>query len=489
MGSIHIVGLGPGNYRDITAGALQLLQSAIPVYLRTAIHPIVADLYKQGIQYQSFDIVYEQANDFDEVYQTIAQEILRVSLAGDVIYAVPGHPLVAEQSVVNILSMAKAAGVEVHIVPAVSFLDVMFSTLKIDPVNGLTVLDGLHLDKQTLDVKLPVVITQVYNAMVASDVKIRLMEDYPDEYQIAVVTAAGVPEEEHIAWIPLYELDRLQHINHLTSLYIPAYQGQRVGRSYDLAPLVEMMDNLRSPGGCPWDLEQTHSSLKRYMVEEVYEVLEAIDLGDAEKLCDELGDLLLQVVFHARIAEEKGDFSIQDVVDGVTEKMLRRHPHVFANVVADTPADVMINWEKIKLAEKGAQQRVSQLDGVSIGLPALIRAFKLQSKAKKVGFDWSVIEDVWQKVSEETAEFKEVYQQKNADQMEAEMGDLLFAIVNVARFAGVEPETALHRTNNKFIKRFKSMESMAFQRGIQLEKLPLIQLDELWNEAKRHETA
>jgi tetrapyrrole methylase family protein/MazG family protein len=345
------------------------------------------------------------------------------------------------------------------------------------------------LDKQKLDVKLPIVITQVYNPQVAANVKIRLMDDYPDEYQVAVVRAAGVPGEERMAWIPLYELDRLPWINHLTSVFLPARSGQGVRRGYDLSPLVEVMDNLRSPGGCPWDLEQTHASLKRYVVEEVYEVLEAIELGDMDKLCDELGDLLLQIVFHARIAEEHGCFSVQDVVDGVTTKMLRRHPHVFGNGVAATPDDVMVNWEQIKLSEQAGQQRVSRLDGVPVGLPALMRAFKLQAKAQKIGFDWEKIEDVWKKVSEETAEFQEVYEQKNNDKMEAEMGDLLFAVVNVARFAGIEPETALTRTNNKFLKRFRSMENTALERGYKIEKLPLKQLDELWNEAKGHETA
>jgi len=489
MGIIHIIGLGPGNYRDITAGALELLQSCLPIYFRTEIHPVVAELRKKGIVFESFDRVYEQSKDFDTVYQTIAEEILRIAKVRDVVYAVPGHPLVAEQSVLNILSMAKASGTEVRVLPAVSFLDVMFSALQIDPVNGLMVLDGLQLDKQKFDIKLPMVITQVYNPQMAANVKIRLMDDYPDEYQVAVVRAAGVPDEERVDWVPLYELDRLPWINHLTSVYLPACFGQGVRRDYDLTPLVEVMDKLRSPGGCPWDLEQTHASLKRYVVEEVYEVLEAIELGDMDKLCDELGDLLLQIVFHARIAEEHDNFSVQDVVDGVTAKMLRRHPHVFDDGVAATPDEVMVNWERIKLTEQAGQQRASRLDGVPAGLPALMRAFKLQAKAQKVGFDWEKIEDVWKKVSEEIAEFKEVYHQKNSDKMEAELGDLLFAVVNVARFAGIEPETALTRTNNKFLKRFRCMEEAALERGYKIEKLPLKQLDELWNEAKGHETA
>jgi tetrapyrrole methylase family protein / MazG family protein len=489
MRTIHIVGLGPGNYRDMTVGARELLRSPYPIYLRTEIHPVVVELRRQGVTFQTFDHIYDQAENFEQVYETIAESILQAGQIGDVVYAVPGHPLVAEQSVTNILAAAATRGLEVAIVPAVSFLDVLFSVLKIDPIHGLTVIDGLQLDKQQIDTTVPVVVTQVYNPMVAADVKLTLMDYYPDEYEIVVVRSAGIPEHEKVAWIPLFELDRLAWVDHLTSIYIPAGEPINKNRNYDLTSLVEVMETLRSPGGCPWDIEQTHPSLKRYIVEEVYEVLEAIDMHDMDKLCDELGDLLLQIVFHARIAEEIGDFTVQDVINGVTEKMLRRHPHVFGDGSADTSDEVMVNWEKIKHTEKAAQHRESRIDGVPVGLPALIRAFKLQTKAAKVGFDWERIEDVWEKVIEETQEFKVASENQDTDEMEGEMGDLLFAVVNVARFAGIEPETALHRTNNKFLKRFQVMEKILENKGKTMEKLSLEVLDTAWNEAKALEAA
>ncbi len=485
--AIYVVGLGPGSYKDLSLGALELLRAPFPVFLRTEIHPLVEHLRTEGVVFQSFDDIYEQSADFTEVYRRIADEVLSAARQGDVVYAVPGHPLVAEQSVTNIIAGAEEVGLQVEILPAVSFLDSIFSALKIDPIQGLKLLDGLQMDKQGIDSRVPLIVTQVYNPLIASETKLTLMEHYADDHRIAVVRAAGVPGAEKIAWVPLYELDRLAWVDHLTSVFIP--RGESKKQAYDLTPLAEVMWTLRGPGGCPWDIEQTHGSLKQYLVEEVYEVLEAIDAGDWDKLCDELGDLLLQVVFHARIAEEQGNFSLQNVIDTVTEKMLRRHPHVFGDALAATADAVMVNWERIKKAEKAGAGRTSVLDGVPGGMPSLLRAYKLQGKVAKIGFDWETVEGVWEKIAEETAEFKAACAQNDGRAKEEEMGDLLFTMVNLARFAGVEPETALHKTNNKFIRRFKMMEEMAKKQDLKLENLSLCELDELWNRAKGRETA
>lgn len=485
--AIYVIGLGPGEYKALSLGAMELLRGPWPVFLRTEIHPVVEQLRSEGIAFQSFDNVYQHAEDFVQVYRIIAEQVLSEAHKGNVVYAVPGHPLVAEQSVANILAGAAQMGIKVEVLPAVSFLDSLFSVLKIDPIHGLKVLDGLQLEIQGVDPRVPTIVTQVYNPLVASEVKLTLMDFYHDDHQIAVVRAAGVPGEEQIVWIPLYELDRQAWVDHLTSVYLP--KGETRQQMYDLTPLVEVMEILRAPGGCPWDIEQTHGSLKQYLVEEVYEVLEAIDAGDLDKLCDELGDLLLQIVFHARIAEENGDFAVQDVIQKVTEKMVRRHPHVFGETSADTTDAVMANWERIKKTETAGKNRISLLDGVPVGLPSLLRAYKLQGKAAKVGFDWEDIDDVWKKVAEETAEFKAACTQKDGDAKEDEMGDLLFSLVNVARFAGVEPETALHRANNKFIRRFQMMEELATTQSLKLEQLTLCELEAIWRKVKEQETA
>lgn len=253
---------------------------------------------------------------------------------------------------------------------------------------------------------------------------------------------------------------------------------------FTLEPLVDVMARLRSPGGCVWDREQNHSSLRRYIVEEVYEVLEAIDLKAGDKLCEELGDLLLQIVFHARVAEECGEFTMQDVVDEVTQKLIRRHPHVFGDITVRDAAEVVVNWEQIKKREKGNADRKSVLDGIPKGLPALMRAYKLQNKAAKVGFDWDTIEPVWGKIREELGELKAAARDGDKAAIEGELGDVLFAVANLARFLGLEPEVALNVTNNKFLSRFTHIEDQVHLQGLSWDKLSLKELDILWEQAK-----
>lgn len=253
---------------------------------------------------------------------------------------------------------------------------------------------------------------------------------------------------------------------------------------YDFSELVEIMALLRSGNGCPWDREQTHESLKRYLIEETYEVLEAIDMGSSERLCEELGDLLLQIIFHARIAEEEGNFNIGDVITGISRKMICRHTHVFGNDRADTADEVVDNWEAIKKKEKGQKTQTSVLKDVPSNLPALMRSCKVQQKAAQVGFDWDNIEDVFLKIEEEIQELKDVYKSKNVERITDEMGDVFFALVNLSRFLKVQPELALTGATNKFIKRFEYVEKESARAGRRLEDMTLREMDELWNVAK-----
>ncbi len=247
--------------------------------------------------------------------------------------------------------------------------------------------------------------------------------------------------------------------------------------------LVRVMARLRSPEGCPWDLEQTHSSLRPYLLEETYEALEAIDAEDWARLCDELGDVMLQVVFHAQLASERGDFDIGDVCNGIANKLKRRHPHVFAEERAETPDEVIDRWEKLKREEKGYEDRQSALDGIPEALPALQRAHKLQKRASRVGFDWDSIEGPRQKIDEELNELDEA----EADELEHEVGDLLFAVVNLARFLGVEPESALRRANERFSRRFQAVERAAGS-AERLAAMDLDEMDQLWERAKTEES-
>jgi MazG family protein len=251
--------------------------------------------------------------------------------------------------------------------------------------------------------------------------------------------------------------------------------------------LIDIVAKLRGPGGCPWDHEQTHASLRAGLIEEAYEVVEAINTGDDANLREELGDLLLQSVFHAQIATEEGRFNFDDVARAISEKLVRRHPHVFGAERCADSAEVLRKWDDIKRAEKGAQgaKAPSALDGISSGLPALMRAEKVQKKAARVGFDWSEAAPVVAKIREELAEVEAELPAGSAGKIEDEIGDLLFSVVNLARKLKVDGETALQRATDKFAGRFRAVEGLARERGIELEKLTLAELDVLWDEVKR----
>jgi tetrapyrrole methylase family protein/MazG family protein len=250
--------------------------------------------------------------------------------------------------------------------------------------------------------------------------------------------------------------------------------------------LMDIMRRLRGHGGCQWDAEQTHESLKRYLLEETYEVIEAIDAESTSMLKEELGDLLLQVVFHAVIAEEQGEFAIDDVIDTLNDKLIRRHPHVFADLKVKDIDELIKNWERIKQQEKG-ETRKSALSGVPSQLPALLKAQKVSEKAARVGFDWSHVDEVFAKVLEELKEFEETMFEGNQERMEAELGDLLFAIVNLGRFLSLNPEEALRKTIVRFMKRFKYIEDSLHAGNKELQSATLEEMENLWEAAKKLE--
>ena len=250
--------------------------------------------------------------------------------------------------------------------------------------------------------------------------------------------------------------------------------------------LTEIVDTLMGENGCPWDKVQTRETLKPYLVEEAYETLEALDGNNPEEIKEELGDLLYQILFHAKISENKKEFSITDVIQSISDKMVHRHPHVFKEVNLETPEEVVTQWEEIKSKEKGKADRESVLDGIPSHLPGLMRAQKLQKKAAKHGFDWDQISAVFDKLDEEVAEFKEAVLSGKETDMASEMGDMLFVLVNIAKFKGIDAEEALRATNNKFIKRFQHIESEVAKRGKTLKETPLEELEQYWQDAKQN---
>ncbi|WP_027339796.1 nucleoside triphosphate pyrophosphohydrolase [Halonatronum saccharophilum] len=476
---ISIIGLGAGDLKLLTLEGYRELKSGKKVYLRTKEHPIVNDFKDEGIEFISFDYLYEKEDTFSKVYDKIVDQILKLSKKEDIIYGVPGHPLVAESTVKILID--KLSKEDYKIIGGPSFLDQIFVSLELDPIDGVKLLDGLNFEVKDLDPRTPTIISQVYNSRVGSDVKLELMEIYPDEFKIKVLRGVGL-DDERIEEVPLYKLDHLDWLDSLTSIYLPPERDNLRQFNY----LLEIVDILRSPGGCPWDIKQTHSSLKKHLIEEAYEVIDRIEEGDYFGLANELGDVLLQVIMHAQIASEDFRFNIYDVIEEINQKMIRRHPHIFGDVEVEDEKDVMKNWAQIKKEEKkeSGEEGESILSGIPNSLPALMLAQKIQSKAAKVGFDWPEIDQVIDKVEEEIGEFKEALAFKRDQDVKEEFGDLIFALVNLGRFLDLDVEEELRFGIKKFQGRFAYVEREVKKKGFSLEEMNLEELDKLWEEAK-----
>jgi len=482
MKKMYIVGLGAGDLNQIPLGVYKLFKSGKPVFLRTKEHPVVAELEKEGFHYQSFDSIYEKNEQFEAVYEEICDTLLSMENFEEVIYGVPGHPLVAERTVQLLLNRGKEAGIALEVIGGQSFLDDIFTALHIDPIEGFQLLDATDLRLEEIQLRQHMLIGQVYDSFMASNVKLTFMERLPYDYDVYIVTAAG-SKEESIRKVQLVELDRETELSNLTSVYIPPVTEETVLYK-DFNKLRAIIAELRGPNGCPWDLKQTHESLKKYLIEESYEVIEAIQEKDIDHLIEELGDVLLQVLLHAQIGEDDGYFSIDDVIEGLSAKMVRRHPHVFGDRIAETAEDVVKNWQEIKQEEKG-EQITSILGEVGTSLPTILRSFELQKKAAKVGFDWPDVSGAWEKLKEEIGEFEQEIKDSNTEQAVKEFGDILFALVNIARFYDINPDEALFMTNQKFIRRFQYIEEKVEASGKPFTDYRLEELDRFWEEAKK----
>lgn len=486
MSHLTIVGLGPGP-RDLLTREGEAALTHGKLILRTRVHPLTATLPP----FESFDSLYEESADFDQVYRTIVERLLKALEQGDVTYAVPGHPMVGERTVREIIPAAKAAGHTVRVVPGVSALEALYAALAVDPSEGVLVLDAIDLDVMALQPRVPTILLQVYQQRIAADAKLTLMERYPDEHPVTIIRSAGDPAAEQQETVPLSRLDRVDWVDHLTSVYVPALSAAAIdeaepyedfGEPDGVSRLVDTVAYLRSPEGCPWDREQTPETLTRYILEEAYEVVTAIEAGDQAAVVDELGDLLLQVVLQSQIAKEAGRFDFDEVAWRQSDKLIRRHPHVFAEADADDSGQVLAQWEQIKANERGD---ASPLAGVAHALPALVRAEKLQKRAARVGFDWPTIDGIWDKLHEEEGELRQALASGEATAIRDELGDYLFAAVNLARWLKVDPEEALRLATAKFVHRFERMEAAARAQGKPLDSLSLDEWDRLWTEAKR----
>ena len=483
MKQIKVIGLGAGDINQLPLGVYRsLIDENKAVYVRTNDHPVISTLEEEGVIFHSFDSIYEKHEQFEAVYKEIVEVLLEKAKETDIVYAVPGHPLVAEKTVQLLIEKDKEGIVSIEIAGGQSFLDSIFQALRIDPIEGFQLLDGTALDRSSIQLRNHLIIGQVYDAFSASEVKLTLMDVLPYDYPIKIVTAAGSILEK-IKEIELHELDREIDLNNLTSIYVPPVQEEKLLYK-EFSQLRHIIAELRGPNGCPWDRKQTHESLRKYLLEESYELIEAINEGDIDHIIEELGDVLLQVMLHSQVGEDEGYFSIDDVIEGISDKMIRRHPHVFGEEQAESVDDVMKHWQNAKKQE-AKEETESILDGINRAMPNLLQAYELQRKAAKVGFDWLNVEGAWEKVKEEILEFQEELKEaNNREQIESEFGDVLFSLVNIARFYKVDPELAIFQTNKKFLQRFSYIEKKVKESERDWSDMSLEELDGFWNEAK-----
>ncbi len=465
--------------QTISAAALERCKNAKTLYVQTERTPCVLPLTQANLSYQTMDDLYETAEDFDALNAAIADRLLAACNAGEVVYAVPGSG--RGEALCELVQLAKGAGIGVEFLPGAGFAQAAMAAA--GQVTDQLFLAAANSLPDTLNPFIPLAVEELDTRILAGEVKLALLEYYPDEHPVRLFSMQENGTYE-VRELPLLEVDRQDCYAATTVLFVPPAELLQLSR-FGYGDLERVMHRLRAPGGCPWDREQTHESLKKTLIEECYETIDAIDRNDIAGLCEELGDVLLQCVFHAEIAREQGLFYGRDVTTGIVQKLIYRHPHIFGTSQADTADAVVVKWEQLKKAEKHFDTQSDVLRAVPKTLPALMRAYKLQKKAAQVGFDWENADQAFPKLAEETDELSRAM--RGDGNVAEEVGDLLFAVVNVARLLHLEPEQVLSDACEKFTARFCAMEELALTNGRSLETMLLWEQDELWKAVKNAE--
>jgi tetrapyrrole methylase family protein/MazG family protein len=472
---VVVVGLGPAG-ADLLLPAARVALERVPIrFVRTARHPAVRDLAADGLTLEPLDLLYDTADDLDTVYAAIADRVVETARErGEILYAVPGSPTIAERSV----ELVRAAGIDVELIPGISFVDIAWWRLDIDPMHGARVVDARAFAVDAAGSSGPMLIAQCDSQLVCSEVKLALLESLPPDHEVTVLQRLGLPDER-VFTVALADVDRDVEPDHLTSLFVDTGDAA-VGP--ELARLLALTERLRGPGGCPWDAKQTHHSLRRHVLEEAYEVVEAIEqlpadapagdvpLGAYDALEDELGDLLFQVMIQSVLASEAGAFTVADVARAVHTKLVRRHPHVFGDGKVDDASEVVTNWEQIKRSEKDDDSLVA---GVGAGLPALIAAQKLFRKGASVGLAPDV----------DLNGALRALAGADADGFEAALGAALAAAVALGREHDVDAESALASWARRYKDRFRRMEQLAADAGVDLAAADAARVRDLWDQA------
>ena len=477
MHYLTIVSVSTGDADLLSKGVTEALQSGKHVILRTDRHPVSIWLKEAGIAFESLDALYENSASFDAFDASAAQYIKDAAETGDVIYAVADANM--DSTVEALFDSVEERG-KLTILPGISHASRCLAMARADIQDIRLSSAERFLASDDLNPRISCFLSELHSQACAGACKIKLMELLDDHTQVHYFCGDEAGGLEMRA-IPLLELDRQDKYDHLTAvLYVarPLEERQRFGTE----DLYAVMRRLRSKNGCPWDLEQTHESLLPNLLEESYEFIEAAREKDSAHMCEELGDVLLQIMFHSVIAMQCGEFTLRDVTTAVTAKLIERHPHVFGTVKADTASQVLDNWESIKRKQRGIASVAEAMDNVSKGLSATMRAYKVQHKAAKVGFDFTDAKSAIDKVKEETAEV--LASLSNIEDIQEELGDLLFSVVNVCRLSGVNPDIALYAAAEKFIRRFRGMENQVLSEGKSIGDLTLSEMDVYWLKEK-----
>lgn len=454
----------------LTRETTEAISGAKFLFLQTERHPF-AKFVTENHTFQSMDDLYENAEDYEELDASIVKRLM--DCGSDCVYATTGD---VSHFVPILREKLERQGGDLVQLRSVSVSGILFP--KDSPDICIAARD-LHAP---VDPYMGLVITEIDNQIIASDIKLLLSEFYPDEWKIRLAHIeddCSVTEKS----IALCELDREKRFDAMTGIFVPPCTFEALER-FGLRDLEYVMKLLRAPNGCPWDKEQTHDSIKKDLIEEAYEVIDAIDHRDDGAMTEELGDVLMQVVFHSEIAREQSRFTLRDVTTDIVSKLVYRHPHVFSDVKVDGSADVLRNWDALKQKEKHQTSVTDTLKAVPNAFPALMRAYKIQKRAAKVGFDWPTAEEAFAKIPEETEELRNAMHDNT--NIREELGDLLFSVVNVSRLLGIDPEEALRDAADKFVSRFALMEQLATERSEQLNELSVDGLNDLWEAAKTY---
>ena len=424
------------------------------------------------------DDLYDSSCDYDELNLAIAAKLM---CGCDAVYAVPGRGI-GEGQLSAIREAAAKAAVTLKVLPGIGYSDAALSGLPLTLSDRRTICAANALPS-AIDPFLPLCIEEMDTGLCAGDVKLALLDYYPDEYTVYFcdMEADG---EYRVKEIPMFELDRQNSYSAATCCIVPPAASQDKLDRGDMNGLMAVLRRLRAPGGCPWDAKQTHETLRSGLIEEAYEVIDAIDGGDPFALCEELGDLLLHIGMHTVIEEEMSSFTLRDVTSGIINKMIYRHPHVFSTAEADTPEQVLSNWEKLKKKEKNMESYYAAMEAVPRGFPALMRAAKIQKKAATAGFDWDNADEALYKLPEEVCELTNAMAEGDSAHIDEELGDVFFAAVNVARLLGRDPEQLLNAATDKFMTRFRVMEELIKANSLSLEDMALEEMDRYWDKAK-----